>query len=356
MSVWKFNITTDWDTIYSEAFQTEWENILHLSPNAHVFFTPVLVKVWIETYRPLRDLTPYFILAENDKGVKAFMPFVLWKRNWKNAFMHTLIPVGYSDYDYHDPIFTQDVTTDEIKSFWTALFEALKKSCTFDEFIIDGLHDKYAAPLMAQSSTDFKMSNKEICPYLTLTDIQNEEQLYSALPTKLRGDIRRQIRRLNEQGDLSFKTYSTYDEALTTFNDFIEAHRNRWPNAYKAPHFHENLIKMGVPSSLVHFSSLNIDGNPIAWHLGFQYNNRYYYYMPAGNMEYAKFSPVKVHLFHLMSKAVEVNMSVFDHLRGDENYKGGWSNGFEEVSSVIYQNNSLSSKVKHAIYKLRSIL
>lgn len=56
------------------------------SPNAHVFFHPSLVKAWIDTYLPLRELTPIFVWGKCVDGNEIFLPLVLWKKNWKTLF------------------------------------------------------------------------------------------------------------------------------------------------------------------------------------------------------------------------------------------------------------------------------
>lgn len=146
MSTWQFDITEDWDTIYNEDYEKQWEEIMNNSPHAHVFFTPTLVKVWLDTYRPLRKLHPLFFLGINNRGVRVFMPLVLWQRNWKHAFMRTIVPVGYSDYDYHDPIFSEEVAAEEVADFWETLVDTLKSCCKFDEIQIDGLHKEFTPP------------------------------------------------------------------------------------------------------------------------------------------------------------------------------------------------------------------
>jgi CelD/BcsL family acetyltransferase involved in cellulose biosynthesis len=141
-----------------------------------------------------------------------------------------------------------------------------------------------------------------------------------------------------------------------TFYEFMQEHRLKWPHAYKAPLFHENLIKQGLLNDIVHFSSLNVAGIPIAWHLGFQFRNIYYYYMPVGNHLYSAYSPVKVHLFYLLSKTIHEKYLKFDHLQGEENYKSGWANGFDFVNNYMIINDKRSSKIRNWGVSMKSKL
>lgn len=347
--MWKYNIIKDWDSVWKTGHLKEWERLLHESPTSHVFFHPTLVKIWIDTYMSLRDLTPIFMWAKDDMDNVAFLPLVLWKRNWKGAFLHSIIPVGYSDYDYHDPLFKDIPSMESLSAFWKGVLEALEVySC--DEILLTGFRDRCIA-------TDGRWEKGEICPYLDLAEITTEESLMSFFDTKLRGDIRRQIRRLNELGKLRFVEYdSAKDIPVGLFEQFIDAHSMKWSNAYKAPNFHRLLVESCGEGMPVHFSVMMLGNTPIAWHLGFEYQGIYYYYMPAGNPEYQKFSPVKIHLYCLITRAIERGYRRYDHLRGDETYKSGWSNGCQYVNDRAVIDGGISSKIKHGLIKLKALL
>lgn len=332
--------------------------------NTHIFAHPALLKAWIQTYRPIRNLDPIFIKITLSDGNSATMPLVVWHRNWKNAFQKLLIPIGYSDFDYHDPLFLKPIESEQIDQFWAELIDYLKENIDFDSIAIDGITD-------SMLPTSFDLWEKgEICPLLRLDKINTEDDLMKFFKTSLRGDIRRQIRRISEElGTIELQEYSSWEEIPTsTFESFMAQHSLRWPNAYKAPKFHENLLKYGLENGSVHFSVLKAGEIEIAWHLGFQSVSKlsdqcpdinkttYYYYMPAGNQEYFKFSPTKIHLYYLVKRAVEFNISVFDHLRGEETYKQGWSNDSHHVNTLNKQSNQITTKIKLQMLKLKSLI
>lgn len=320
---------------------------LHVKSN-HVFFHPTLIDVWIKTYKSLRNITPIFIKGISDSS-DVYIPFVLWRRNWKNAFIRKVVPIGYSDYDYSNPIFTHQPSMADEKAFWRELIDFLFSTFDFDELVLDGVTDI--------STFGSPFSQGEICPKLNLSGINSEDDLMMFFKTSLRGDIRRQIRRLSELGDLTLKEYNSWDEIpKETFAEFMRQHSARWPKAYKAPHFHENLLRDGLKAGVTHFSVLSVGEIEIAWHLGFSYSGRYYYYMPAGKQDYFKYSPTKVHLFYLVRRAVELGYDVFDHLRGEENYKSGWSNGFQHVNKLVLNNDSALTLIKNSVLGMRKII
>lgn len=344
--MWHLQITDNWHDIWGTGYQCKWTKLLLESENSHVFFHPKLVKAWTETYIQIRSIQPIFIWGTTENN-KVFFPLILWKKNIKNAFLNVIVPVGYSDFDYHDPIFEHEPTKLEVDSFWETL-DILLNTYNYDEIIFDGIHDKY-------SPANYTKKNKDVCPYLNLSNLHTDTELLYFLSSSLRGDIRRQIRRLNELGRLNIHEYVTNEDAFSTIDKFLFEHSKKWPYSYKAPSFHRNLISNGL-GSIVHFSSLNIDNTPIAWHLGFEYKKTYYYYMPIGSEAYSHYSPVKIHLYYLITRAINLNYKNYDHLRGDETYKQGWSNGIGEIYQYGRCNTKIISKVKTHIITLKKIL
>ena len=345
MSNWRFEVLTDWSDIWSDTNVSRWMTLMQQSSSVHVFFHPTIVKAWVETYLPLRRLSPIFLWMTDDTGNEGILPFVLWHRNWKHAFLRVIVSLGYSDFDYHDPIFLKPLTNKS--NLWQQIATFIKNNFRYDELIIDGITDSTI------NGTAFIWEEDDICPYLTLKSINNEQELLTFLPTSLRGDLRRQMRRMNEQGKMTFKVYKQPDEVWPTFQDFMNEHSRRWPHAYKAPKFHQNLIERGMQDGLIHFSSLNIDSTPVAWHLGFTYQNTFYYYMPAVRLSFSQYSPGKVLLYHLVNWCMEHQMTTFDHLRGAENYKTGWSNGVQHVHTLRIGGNGFARHVKSTLLRLR---
>lgn len=341
---WKFHWLTRWEEIWDESFVQQWQRWLDESPSAHAFFHPALVRAWIETYMPLRDIRPYFLIAESNKQ-KVFFPLVLWRRNWKNAFQRLLIPVGYSDYDYHDPIIVHSDgdTLDNMESFWYSFKDELLNNAPvrFDHVVLDGVRRRFAG-----KGNQWKRC--EICPWADLSQFNTIEEFLNSLKGSLRGDLRRQARRMKEIGEINFQIFdkSRKRDAHDELGPFLQAHSKRWPLAYKAPHFHEHILNYGIEAGCLHFSILRISGVSIAWHLGFIYHNRFYYYLPAQNEDYANLSPGKMLLFWCVEEAIKQRIQIFDHLRGEESYKIGWADKSDILWSLELKREKIVSRIK----------
>lgn len=91
---WTFNIYSNWEEIWSKTHLNRWNIIMDTSPNAHVFFHPSLVKAWVDTYLPLRELTPIFVWGKCVDGKKFFFHLVLWKKKLEKRFFKNYCPCG----------------------------------------------------------------------------------------------------------------------------------------------------------------------------------------------------------------------------------------------------------------------
>ena len=339
ISLWQFEWITDWDTVSSDAFMLQWLDYYDQANQSHVFFHPALGKAWIETYRPLQHIEPLFCVARY-KGTTIFFPLIRWKRNWKNAFQRLIIPLGYSDFDYHDPLVIGTSKFNK-ERFYSELLKEITRIYTFDKIELNGLRDN--VNLSGWIKEDL------FCPYYSIGKFNNTEEFLNSLKTGLRGDLRRQIRKLNEKGVLSIHSYSanSFSNALDILDYFLKIHKLRWPNAYKAPGFHKRILENGLNAGVVDFTDLRIDNIPISWHLGFADKGRYYYYIPVIDPAFANYSPGKVHLLFLKYQSIENGIEIFDHLIGDENYKAGWTNHIQPLYRYTQKSTKRSSIIRN---------
>jgi hypothetical protein len=303
---------------------------------------------WIETYRPIRDLTPVFCIARKD-DLTVFLPLVLWKQNWKNAFRKLIIPVGYSDFDYHDPVTSGILNPEGWTSYYKALTDKLGSKIKFDEIYIDGLRNEV-------TNLNLYLSDKEVAPFLNLTGYADEKDLLGSLKGSLRGDLLRQIRRIESRGEMSLQKIETLNESLSLLPILLKLHSERWPLSFKAPLFHENILKAGVERGIVDFTILKAGDSILSYNIGFTFNDIYYYYMPVIDPDYENFSPGKVHLYLLIKSSFENRFRGFDHLHGNESYKLDWSNEIKPLFRFNIVKRNIFSELKHLLILTKAMI
>jgi len=342
---WKIKFVTDWGAIYSPEFQGKWLTWSENAVDGHVFFHPVLCMAWLETYRPLRKLDPLFCIAENETGT-LFLPLVIWHRNWKNAFQKLIVPVGYSDFDYHEPYRFGANDKFEWESVLSCILKRISETFSFDFLEINGI--------LTEMTGDGWSKEEQVAPFCDLTSFRSIEQYLQSLRASLRGDIRRQMRRIEEAGPIRLFEYRNISDALCVLPHFLELHRKRWPRAYKAPGFHENLLKYGLETGIVHFSALKAGDELLSYELGFKFSGVYYYYMPAIEPRFENLSPGKIHLYKLVEYAINNSFRIFDHLRGEENYKASWTKQVKSLYKFIFKADRAVSKCRNKLVSLKT--
>jgi hypothetical protein len=328
---WKFEWLTSWDDVWSPSFITQWQSWMDQSINAHVFFESNIVRAWAEAYSVIFNIEPRFLIARSGAGTKIFYPLIYLRGGWKDAWQRSILPAGYSDFDYHDPVLFSGNSITDIGTFWQELEQNIShywgKEC--DIFLINGLR----SVSLPKSHSYPKVGS---APWIDLSSLNSLEDLFQQSGKKLRQNVRYQTRQLQKEGDLflrHFKPDET-EAAKVALKDFLKTRSERWPEAYILPDFFKNFIERVLPTGFLHFSELQLNSQPISWVLGFIYKKRFYYYIPVFRSDMANYSPGKVHLAMLIEKAIADRIEVFDFLKGVEPYKMQWTNNVSNLFSL----------------------
>ncbi len=349
-SDWRLQLLVTWEEIENPIFQKSWTSIVEKAVNTNIFFHPILINIWLKTYRQVRKLQPLFVYAKCEEQEVIF-PLVLWFQDWKNGFLKVIIPAGYSDFDYHDPLFLKNTSKNEIEAFYTALHIALNQKVLFDRFLIDGLHEPY----IPQFS---KVIHSEVCLSWSLKEILPVDGLILPAKKRLAQDICRRYKRLQELGSIRFRKFNSHTSIKETnaILTIIKMHSKRWPNAYKAPDFHRTLLEEGLRAGLVDVVEMSLNGQPIAWQVSFSFKGRYGLYMPTIGDKHQQYGPGHLSLGFALAEAQKSGTIIVDHLRGSENYKKSWGSTETQIFDVMMDRKVLMSRVRIWINKLMSII
>lgn len=340
MSSWHFEWFTDWQDIWSSDFTGHWQALLDQADNPHVFATPSLVRAWWHAAQKVYKIDPCFLLATSPDSATVFMPLVIVKHGIKNAGLCILQSAGHAEYDYHDPI-THRLTRDHWPNFWEAFESELSTRWrgAFDRAVLGGLRIRPEVDSVEISDN---------APYLMIGSFSSVEDLLASLGRSLRGDLRRQLRRLEEVGPVSFRVLQPdeTETALTWLPEILVQHAEKWPNSYKLPGFHAALIREALPAGLLHLSELKVGDAVVSRHLGFFYHRRFYWYMPVYDSAYHSYSPGKLHLYFCAEDAIGKEGEIVDLLRGTESYKLQWTDCCALLYSVSIRSSCKMPVVK----------
>jgi CelD/BcsL family acetyltransferase involved in cellulose biosynthesis len=263
----------------------------------------------------------------------------------RNFWLNSLRPCGEYVFDYLDPVIRAGSVAER-----AAISSRLPEFLSHIVREFPGCDGAEVARVRADYRPPDCVLAPEPCPFINLAAYDSAGAFVRALKPALRGDLKRQRNRLGQQGAVEFRSYTAADlqEALATFPEFMKARQARWGDKGPEPAIFEQMLRLGLPTGIVHFSSLHVDGQAISWHLGLAQRSTFYYYIPAYAAEWAPYSPGKLHLAFLVEHALSVGHRTFDLLRGAEKYKSDWTGTMRDLAGFQVPGTRISTGLRVA--------
>jgi CelD/BcsL family acetyltransferase involved in cellulose biosynthesis len=184
------------------------------------------------------------------------------------------------------------------------------------------------------------VEDREQAPRLRL-DSFDYSVVEQSWPASHRKDVRRQKKRLAEQGPVAVWQPATIEEAEPVLEEFFRVHDQKWlsqgfPGMFQDPvqrrYFKAILRRLWGRG--VHFSTLRCGSTDVSYHFGFLSGGWIQWYRPSYRNEFSGYSPSKIHIAMLIEQICESHGSGFDFLLGAEGYKTLWCNDQRDVVNI----------------------
>ncbi len=152
------------------------------------------------------------------------------------------------------------------------------------------------------------------------------EDYLGILNRKQRHEVRRKLRRLQEKGTVTYRTIDESDDAAAAVALFLNLFRksNNEKKTFmtaKMESFFTSLTKAMAQADLLKMGVLELDANPIAVLLCFEYNGIVYLYNNGYDPEYSSLSVGLVSKILSIKDSIERGKKKYDFLKGREAYK-----------------------------------
>lgn len=175
--------------------------------------------------------------------------------------------------------------------------------------------------LLVRSHTD--------CPALVF----NEPEVQASEIAR-KHSLKRPYNHFRSRGNIEFDELLSPAAAHANLTPFFEQHVERWrysghPSLFANPlnrEFYTVLLDRMLPTGWLVLSRLTLDDLPLAYHYGFHYGRRYYWYKPSFDPRYHSHSPGNLLLRFLLLRALERQCQEFDFTIGNEEFKRRYSN------------------------------
>ena len=148
-------------------------------------------------------------------------------------------------------------------------------------------------------------------------------------PPAEKNSLVRHERKLQRHGELRVDHLSESERILPLLPGFFAQHVERWkdtgfPSLFLDEtqcRFYRNLTKRAGSAGWLRFSRVTLDDQPIAFHFGFCFENRFLWYKPSFDPAWSRWSPGEVLLRNLLLLAQSEESHLFDFGLGSEAFK-----------------------------------
>ena len=184
------------------------------------------------------------------------------------------------------------------------------------------------------------IQEEDVSPYLLLPETWDEYLMN--LSKKRRHEIKRKIRRFEENFDFSSGDHNSIDNFEEIFDDFIRLHKlssdekKLFMNSDREKFFKELIYKFLSENNLL-YSYLKVENQTVACSISFSQNNIRYLYNSGFDPKYIKHSTGLINHLFAIKRSIENKYEIFDFMRGNERYKYDLGGIDKKVYSVLLE-------------------
>jgi CelD/BcsL family acetyltransferase involved in cellulose biosynthesis len=248
----------------------------------------------------------------------------------------------------------------------TALAEMLNEGgwdgCLFDCLLSTSNIVRHLNALPVRIRNRLQLVSRSPAPTIMLGE--DKPELLKKLANK--SQLKRYYNQLSRLGRVSFRHLETQEEAREHLESFFHQHITRWAVAGKRSEFldpdqrrfYRALVETLDPNKELRFGVLESNGEPLAYHFGFQKDGKLTWYKPAFNVNHWNQAPGDVLLRCLFQYAEEADLREFDFSLGDEPYKHHYSNHVKQTYMLYFDRHPgrVVSQVRRAERAARGLL
>jgi CelD/BcsL family acetyltransferase involved in cellulose biosynthesis len=279
------------------------------------FILPAWMQVWWESFGTGNEM--YIRTVKEDNKIIGIAP--LMKKDNTASFIGSIDVCDYQDFI---------VVPGKEKTFFSALLEDLKNHRIR---VLDLKHVRPVSLVMnslAALAEENKLGIEKIREDVSFEmDLPSTFDVYlESLNTKQRHEIRRKLRRLNEEGNIAYHFVNKEPElsrALDTFfKMFVESREDKAAFLTdEMKQYFRAVVKAMAENGLLRLGILELDNKPIAEILCFEYQKCLYLYNSGYDPQYVGLSAGVLSKVLAIKDCIEKGITRFDFLKGAEPYK-----------------------------------
>ena len=184
-----------------------------------------------------------------------------------------------------------------------------------------------------------------LCPALVIHGHEATARQIFSKPS-----LRRPENAMRRAGRVVYESWRHESEILPQLDTFFAQHIERWRTSGTPSLFHHErnrefyraLTRHMSGTDWLHFSRLQFEGRPVAYHFGFDLDGVFTWYKPSFAIEQASRSPGTVLLRFLLGETIALGRREFDFAAGDESFKQRFTNVVRRTVTLQVRRRSSS--------------
>jgi CelD/BcsL family acetyltransferase involved in cellulose biosynthesis len=335
-------------TRFEDVGKEAWDELVTRSEYPSVFQSYGWLTSWWNVFREPSDEL-ILIAATHGENLLGIAP--LYKSTaGMGRGRHTVRFVGDGHTDYSTIIVDRDRT--DVSDRILADMASLARLHVILELLEIPEHTTLAQRLRALTASSqyaVDLSGSTVCPRLPL---DRDGDTVAAVLKK--DSLKRHTAKLRKLGAVTVEHFTSRDAIVPLLDAFFEQHIARWsvtkfPSLFlkdKNREFYRRMVDAVAPEGHVVFTTIKLNGEPVAFHLGFRSCGEFYWYKPTFDIRLAHVSPGEVLIRELFAFAAAQGFSAFDFLRGDEQFKSRFASSFPRNLSFVLRSHRLERSVR----------
>ena len=310
----------------------EWNDLAAQSATKSVFQTYEWTQSWLNIFQEQHQ--PMFVVVSDAGRARAVAPFVMERRLTENVLRF----VGDGRADYCD-----FVNSSRQGEALDSIVAALGEDRRWDLIELNSIPSQSETPqalrrICARHGYRVLCDQQYLCPTLLIAGHERE-----AFEVFNKPSLRRRQNYYQRAGQLAFRDLTREQDIAPYLEMFFAQHVARWSDTPKQSLFlnganrlfYAELTRALSETGWLLFSVVEFDGQPIAFHYGFDYGDVVIWYKPSFDPKHQQHSPGMVMVRHLIDYAIGHKRRELDFTVGDEPFKRRFTNLMRHTERVL---------------------
>lgn len=317
-----------------------WNGLLAKSGSNTIFLTHEWMTSWIECF--MNDQCQLFVLAVYDRQeLVGVAPWYIRRRRCGPVLFRQIEFVGTPEAgsDYLDVFIKRGREKDVAQSLYHFILE--EASSEWDVLMLhdlrsDSLFLLHFANRILEQGKYLELTHGSFCPIVFLP--KTADAFLMGLSAHRRSQFKRYLKLLNQDQGFIHETFSAHEElarAVETFSLFYTAKKHDGDE--QLPAFLKRLTSRCSQKGLLQIDLLTSGAVTLAALFHLRYQEKLYLYAMVTDKEYNPKVSIGNTLVGLcLQQAIAQGITVYDFLKGAEDYKLGWSNGGQRAVNICF--------------------